>query len=153
MEPEKCPAEEGPTAPPPERRLLPSTNENEPDEEKAPTGPLRSHQKDESSDSYYSSSSDSPSPTKIDPADDILLAGTRILQNGPKCFAPGDTQQVAPQDSSHTGNPDQQETEQPTFEADYSAVDVTASEDEGHCTLDFDHQTDDKGEQVACMPP
>jgi hypothetical protein len=131
-------------SPHPKRQLPATLREPESDDIKAPQGPLRKYQDDESSDSYESTSSESLSPKKPDPADDILLAGVRILQNGLKSSTSKDPQVDAPTEHA-LEKPPPPSGDLVTEEADYTV-------DEDIRPLDLGTETNREGEQVSCPP-
>jgi hypothetical protein len=124
--------------PDPKRQLPDNLKKAEPEDDKAPQGPLRKHQGNESSDSYSSTSSDSPSPAKPDPTNDILLAGVRILQNGLKPSPAEDLQVNTPTEPVREDMA-LAEGGHSTEEVDYT-VDFSPSDDE-ICPLDLDYET------------
>jgi hypothetical protein len=131
-------------SPNPKRQLHPNLVESDQGDVKAPRGPLRKHQEEEPSYSYDYSSSESPSDQAPDPAQDILLAGVRILQNVTKSAQPGSSQK-APTEKAQEETPPPG-TDLVTEEADYDG-------DEDVCPVGLDVETNVDGEQVSCSPP
>jgi hypothetical protein len=130
-------------SPNPKRQLPLNLIESDQDDLKAPRGPLRKHQEEESYYSYESSPSETPSDQAPDPAHDILLAGARILQNITKPVRP-EGPQVVPTVEAQQIPPTAQDLV--TEEVDYDA-------DEKVCPLDLEAETNGDGEQVSCSPP
>jgi len=131
------------TSPNPKRQLPPHLIESDQGDLKAPRGPLRKYQEEESYYSYESSPSETPSDQAPDPENDILLAGARILQNITKPVRP-EGPQVVPAVEAQQIPPTAQDLV--TEEVDYDA-------DEKVCPLDLETETNGDGEQVSCSPP
>jgi hypothetical protein len=130
-------------SPNPKRQLHPNLVESDQGDVEAPLGPLRKHQEEEPSYSYESSSSESPSDQAPDPAQDILLAGVRILQNITKPVRPESLQEVLTKRARESPPP---EKDLVTEEVDYDADEIVSS-------VDLEDETNADGEQVSCSPP